>query len=270
MFRTVCDEATPASLRLSGWSGENDGRRQTQGMESNIGHVLTFRIGSPGNLSTIMSENPARSSVSQGGLDALNSLYPFTGYYDFESIIERSLSSKSIACESETDQKVLVDVGGGSGAFLAQLLEDHPNLPPSHTVLQDLPHAINRARHNPKLPAGVRLQTHDFFSEQPIRYARAYHIRCLHNYNDELCTRILKHVANAMASQSKLLISENILPDGATHALVSNLDMTTLLYGGKIRSMSQLRALLAGVHLKLDRAHYAYGSTWCMIESSQV
>lgn len=75
---------------------------------------------------------------------------------------------------------------------------------------------------------------------------------------------------DAMTPHSKLLISENILPDAAADALVSTLDMTMLLYGGKVRTLSQFRVLLAGVRLKMDRVHCAYGSTWCMIESSPV
>lgn len=164
-LRTVCDEVLPTALILSRWLGKEDVRCEPQGTGGNVDNAFTFRDGLSGDSPfTIISNNPARSKDLHEGLDALNSLYPFTGFYDFEYMIERSLSSESARSESDTDQKMLVDVGGGSGAFLAQLLEDHPNVSPSHTVLQDLPHVIEMARHNPKLPAAVCLQAHDFFT----------------------------------------------------------------------------------------------------------
>lgn len=267
---TEWDGAVSKSPIFIDWPGKYGVRREPQGLTSIIDNAFTYTDGSPGvSVCTITSKNATRSRNVHKGLDTLNSVFPSIGSYDLEAIIERSLSSESAIRENYSGRMTLVDVGGGSGDFLVQLLEEYPNLSPSHVALQDLPHVIELARRNPKLPERVRLQAHDFFSEQPIRHARAYHIRlCLHNYSDEGCTRILKHLADAMAPQSKLLLSENVLPNVAANVLVNVLDTTMLPCEGNLRSLVQLRTLLARVGLKLNKVHNVYNSTWCMLESS--
>jgi hypothetical protein len=64
-----------------------------------------------------------------------------------------------------------VDVGGGHGACLRQILEKHPELDARSCVLQDRPDVVEMARAGGRLPEGVVLMEHDFRTEQPVKGA---------------------------------------------------------------------------------------------------
>lgn len=268
LLQTVCDEAMRTALELPAWLRVADHRRGTQGTQTNTDNVFTFRDGSDGeSMFSIMSRDPERASNFHRGLDALHGVFPHTGFFNLEHIVERPLSSDRLGSDCVTDQKLLVDVGGGSGTFLAKILEDHPGLSPTRVVLQDLPHVIDVARRNPQVPPGMCLQAHDFFTAQPVRNARAYHLRlCLHNHSDELCTQILQHLVDAMETPSKILISENIMPETLDVGVAGPLDMTMLLCGGTVRTLRQFDALFSRVGLAVKKVHKLAESTWAMME----
>lgn len=110
------------------------------------------------------------------------------------------------------DSSVFVDIGGGTG----QILEDfHTSVPDyaGRLVLQELPEVINAVvASGSKLAQDSRfeLQTHDFFTRQPIRGARAYFMRSvLHDWQDDKCRAILNHLKDAMEpGYSRILISD--------------------------------------------------------------
>lgn len=110
------------------------------------------------------------------------------------------------------DSSVFVDIGGGTG----QILEDfHTSVPEyaGRLVLQELPEVINAViASGSKLAQDSRfeLQTHDFFTRQPIRGARAYFMRSvLHDWQDDKCRAILNHLKDAMEpGYSRILISD--------------------------------------------------------------
>jgi O-methyltransferase domain len=59
----------------------------------------------------------------------------------------------------------LVDVGGGHGACLKQILDKHPHLETKKCVLQGTPEVIKIAKSDGNLPADLE---HDFRTEQPV------------------------------------------------------------------------------------------------------
>jgi hypothetical protein len=63
----------------------------------------------------------------------------------------------------------LIDVGGGHGACLKQILDKYPQLEPKKCVLQDRPDVIKMAKSSGKLPADLVFMEHDFRSEQPVK-----------------------------------------------------------------------------------------------------
>ncbi|KAI3399351.1 hypothetical protein diail_7078, partial [Diaporthe ilicicola] len=113
------------------------------------------------------------------------------------------------------DSSVFVDVGGGTG----QILEDfHASVPEyaGRLVLQEVPEVINAAvASGSKVARDSRfeLQTHDFFTRQPVRGARAYFMRSvLHDWQDEKCRVILSHLKDAMEpGYSRILISDCVV-----------------------------------------------------------
>jgi len=138
----------------------------------------------------------------------------------------------------------LVDVGGGNGQAIIQILDAYPDLPPEKFVLQDLPDPIAHAKTSERLPKAVVKMEHDFWTEQPVKGAKAYYLRrVLHDYADEPCVKILTHLAAAMQPDSVVLIADLIMPARMTEADLpaAIMDCTIFNMGGKQRSNRGLR-----------------------------
>lgn len=107
----------------------------------------------------IMAKDPDRWHTFQVGLGLADSLVPTTGYYDFDAL----------AVADGEDRVALVDVGGGIGNKLNEILRASPNLKPESTVLQDQPSTIEIAKKESPAPKGVKMMQHDFWKEQPVK-----------------------------------------------------------------------------------------------------
>lgn len=111
---------------------------------------------------------------------------------------------------AEGDASVLVDVSGGVG----QVLQDFHEAVPEYTgrlVLQELGEVIGIATAMGVSKDGrIELQTHDFFTPQPIKGARAYFMRSvMHDWPDVQCRKILGNLRDAMEpGYSRILISD--------------------------------------------------------------
>jgi hypothetical protein len=112
--------------------------------------------------------------------------------------------------QPDGDASALVDIGGGVG----QLLQDFRTAVPEYTgrlVLQELDEVIGAAKAMGVDADGrIELQTHDFFTAQPIKGARAYFMRSvLHDWPDAQCREILGNVKESMTpGYSRILISD--------------------------------------------------------------
>lgn len=60
---------------------------------------------------------------------------------------------------------------------------------------------------------------HDFFTEQPIKGARAYYMHSvMHDWPDDICRSILRRIAEAMKpGYSKILINDSLIPSAGAH-----------------------------------------------------
>jgi hypothetical protein len=106
----------------------------------------------------IMAQYPERIETFQVGLAGQEAAVPIVGYYDFSKL------------KTDEEGRVeLVDVGGGQGQSLLQILEAHPDLSPSKMVLQDTPDVIKLAKASNILPDSVVKMEHDFYTEQPLK-----------------------------------------------------------------------------------------------------
>ena len=173
--------------------------------------------------------------------------------------------------KSDNPESVLfVDIAGGWGhdtdAF-AKRFSDAPG----KIILQDLPDTIDQIPQlNPMLDASVVRMKHDFFTEQPIKGARAYYFRSIfHDWPDHDCINILKRTAAAMQKgYSKLLIFEWILPMKATPMYPALLDINMMaLLNGMERTESQWTQLLDAAGLRVVRFHKLAEDTEGMIEA---
>ncbi|WP_309234439.1 methyltransferase [Nocardia sp. XZ_19_385] len=147
----------------------------------------------------------------------------------------------------------VVDVGGGNGTLLGRLLTLHPHL--TGTVF-DLPH-VARAADPVLAEAGVSDRSSvaggDFFSEIPAG-ADAYILsQILHDWPDDDAVRILGNCRDAMQSDARVLIVEQVLTGNAGSSAAALLDLHMLvLLGGQERTLPQWEGLLAAAGLQLE------------------
>ncbi|KAJ5736388.1 O-methyltransferase family 2 [Penicillium malachiteum] len=149
---------------------------------------------------------------------------------------------------AEASDVLFVDVGGGEGQYVQGLKEKFPDAP-GRLILQDLPQVIS-AVDSP--PTSVELASHDFFTAQPIKDARAYFMHwTLHDWPDEQFQSILRHIVDVMEPEySNLIIHETIIPD--TNCDLPSACMSVMMIiqvAGFERSEKQWRELLESVGL---------------------
>lgn len=138
----------------------------------------------------------------------------------------------------------LVDVGGGSGVLLREILHAAPQL---SATLFDRPEVVRDAQ----LPAVGG----DFFSDVPAG-ADAYVLsRVIHDWSDHEAVAILRTVRSAIPDTGTLLLVEAVLPERAADdpaAIRMDVHMLTLL-GGQERTADEFTALLDVAGFRLDR-----------------
>jgi predicted O-methyltransferase YrrM len=146
----------------------------------------------------------------------------------------------------------VVDVGGGVGGLAVALMEANPHL---YGVVYDLPDVASRAAENLRRNGlGDRSDARggSFFESVPDG-ADAYLLSyVLHDWTDEDCVRILRSVAAAMHPDSRLLVVENVLPEGDAPHPGRTLDllMVTLTHGRE-RTREEYRRLLERAGLRM-------------------
>ncbi|MCJ1402815.1 hypothetical protein MMC11_006036 [Xylographa trunciseda] len=154
-----------------------------------------------------------------------------------------------VAQNVRLEEVLFVDVGGGIGTQCRNLKTKLPRLP-GRVVLQDLAPAIKQA-----LPVdGMEAEVHDFYTEQPVKGARAYYLRkIMHDYPDDKCVVILQRLVEAMNEKSVILIDDMILPTQGTHWRGAQIDLAMMAsLAGMERSEKQWASLLdqAGLRVK--------------------
>jgi hypothetical protein len=138
----------------------------------------------------------------------------------------------------------LVDVGGGSGVLLREILRAAPQM---SATLFDRPEVVRDAQ----LPAVGG----DFFADVPAG-ADAYVLsRVIHDWSDDEAVAILRTVRRAIPDTGTLLLVEAVLPERAADdpaAIRMDVHMLTLL-GGQERTADEFTVLLDVAGFRLDR-----------------
>ncbi|KAJ5939000.1 hypothetical protein N7466_002134 [Penicillium verhagenii] len=143
---------------------------------------------------------------------------------------------------------LLVDVGGGRGHELAGFKERFPSAM-GGLVLEDLPSIIDDIE---QLDDSIQRVKHDFFTPQPVKYARVYYLKhIMHDWSDGNCRIILGHITAAMEmGYSKILIEDHIVPDQNAGSRDTLVDMIVMVWcPGIERTRQQWRDLLKSTGL---------------------
>lgn len=152
----------------------------------------------------------------------------------------------------------LVDVGGGHGKLLAGILNANPSL---QGILFDLPKVVEGAA--PLLKhAGVlercEIVGGDMFDGVPPGGDAYVLSRVIHDWDDDAAAAVLRNCRQAVETGARLFLVERVLPDRIEASpfvqaqMLSDLNMLVRT-GGRERTESEYRTLLAGSGFRLDR-----------------
>jgi len=159
---------------------------------------------------------------------------------------ERDRPAERLAALEWRDGEVVVDVGGGNGALLGELIRRRPEL---RGIVLDLPETVRN-----EATFGDRLQfvAGSFFDAVPE--GDAYVLSgILHDWPDVDAARILQTIRRAAPPHARLLINESVIKPGNEPDGAKWLDLLMLvLAGGRERSEEQWRALLEGAGFQVE------------------
>ena len=177
--------------------------------------------------------------------------------------------------EDVADSTIL-DIGGGGGGLIALLLRKYPAM--SGGIL-DLPHVIEQAKKNfhdssgEYSDVGSRVLEQNLISGNFLKELPSFEVYtmkwCLHDWDDNQASIILKNIRRAIkrGSKSRLVILETVLRDGHMGCLSRYADMNMMVaVSGQERDEAQWKNLAASTGWKL-RQVYSLRNAWpCAIE----
>lgn len=140
---------------------------------------------------------------------------------------------------------VIVDLGGGIGALLVQILAGHDHV---RGILQDLPSAtagaLDRAASH-GVAERFEVRTASFF-EDIVPGGDVYMLsRVLHDWDDETALRLLRRIRQSIPAESVLLVIDEVIPAGpeSKAGRLSDLQMLVVV-GGQERTEEEIQELL--------------------------
>jgi hypothetical protein len=163
----------------------------------------------------------------------------------------------------------IVDVGGGNGSLLAEILTHAPD---AQGVLYELPLTEPWAARTLAHADGgnrCRFVAGDFHDHVPGGGDVYLLSRVLANWPDDVATRILANCRAAMEPNARLLVFELVMPDRVDDAMpVVEGDLNALAHlGGSIRTRAEFGGLLLRSGFRLTEIHRIEGSQWTLLES---
>ncbi len=150
----------------------------------------------------------------------------------------------------------IVDIGGGHGGFLIEILKTAPR---SRGINYDRAHVLKDARLD-ELPGRWDCVEGDFFESVPAG-ADAYVLkRIIHDWSDETCIRILRNIRQAMAPGGRVLVADTVIPLGNEPHGGKVLDMLMMAsLEGRERTEAEFAGLFDQSGLRLSRVYNTPG-----------
>jgi hypothetical protein len=178
----------------------------------------------------LLGESPGLAALFNGPMATRNGEY------------SSAIAGLSVLADCET----IVDVGGGEGQLVIDVLRARPN---SKGVVFDIPacrEAAKRRIVDQGLASRCQFVCGDMFDSVPTG-GDAYLLKwILHDWNDAKAERILRSIRACMSPSSRLLVIERIMPEEIMASVpFAQADLNMLcLNGGKERTERQYRDLL--------------------------
>lgn len=149
----------------------------------------------------------------------------------------------------------IVDVAGGRGSLLMDILHRHPHM---HGTLFELPEVVaglSEEIAGNGLSERLSIETGSFFETAP-KGGDAYILKhIVHDWSDEKAGDILRTVRAAMPGESRLLIIDIVMPEHSRPHGGKFIDLEMLVHtqGGRERTRKQFRNLLSRSGFRLER-----------------
>lgn len=209
-------------------------------------------------LDTVRTGKPSSiKALGMQGFDYLRHDPDEARIFDDAMTALSSLSASTIAKTYDFGRwGSLMDIGGGQGLLLAEILRVHKDL---RGVLTDQEYVIDRARTScmplMQFRDRVRFQCADIFREVPGG-CRAYLMKnIIHDWNNEGASRILQNCRDSIPQDGVLLLLEYCLDDINSAPLAQAVDLIMMtVTGGRERTLTEYRTLLSGAHFQISRA----------------
>jgi hypothetical protein len=161
--------------------------------------------------------------------------HPEKGELFDKAMVELNGADLDIALEEYDFSKAasVADIGGGLGHGLLKILDLHPGL---RGILFDQPEVIERANtviENSGFSDRIDLVPGNFFENIPVKADIYLVSRVLHDWSDEECILILKHIAVSADSEMRLVIGECVIgdPNAPDFGVIADMIMMSLLSG---------------------------------------
>jgi len=183
-----------------------------------------------------LSENKKAGQIFHNGMSSLSDMENrlMAGSYDFSPF------------------GTIVDVGGGHGGFLIEILKTAPQ---SRGINYDRAHVLKSARIE-ELPGRWECVEGDFFESVPTG-ADAYVLkRIIHDWTDETCVQILRNIREVMAPGARVLVADTVIPPGNDPHGGKILDMLMMAsLEGRERTRDEFAALFRQSGLRLSEVY---------------
>jgi O-methyltransferase domain len=199
-----------------------------------------------GELDASLSESPFAGRFGTGFWEWLAEHPAERATFDLAMAAERLRPAERLAALEWRDGEVVVDVGGGNGALLRELIGLRPEL---RGIVLDLPETV---RDEAALGDRIEFMAGSFFESVPA--GDAYVLSgILHDWPDAEAARILRTIRAAAPEHARLLINESVIKPGNDADGAKWLDLLMLvLAGGRERDEQQWRSLLEGAGFRLE------------------
>jgi hypothetical protein len=145
------------------------------------------------------------------------------------------------------EEQTVVDIGGGTGRLLRDLLERRSEL---RGIVFDLPEAD---RDDTGVDDRITFVSGSFFEQVPEGDAYVLS-KILHDWDDERAAAILRTIRAAAPEEARVLVLDSVVPPGNDPAGVKWLDLLMLvLQRGRERTESDWHALLDGAGFRIEQ-----------------
>jgi O-methyltransferase/methyltransferase family protein len=206
-------------------------------------------------LETVKTGRPGFDAVYGMGIFDFLAEHPENAATFDAAMSERTAAfapSVAEACDF-SDMRTVIDVGGGKGTLLAEILRRHGHL---HGVLFEAPAVAARAQallDATDIADRCEVLAGNFFERVPDRADCYLLANVLHDWDDARAIEILRNCRRSMARAGTVLIIERLIPeDGgdAVPTLLSDINMLVIT-GGQERTNEEYGTLLRSAGLSL-------------------